>query len=115
MYAIRSYYETGWKLIVIIPEANIYANVNDMKETLLRAGTIIIISGVCFYLVFFYVLSLKARKMSLNMSKPLIRMNDMVKEIGNGNYYHEVPDIQVKELHETAEFLTEMGNRNNFV
>ncbi len=102
--------ETGWKLIVIIPEANIYANVNDMKETLLRAGTIIIISGVCFYLVFFYVLSLKARKMSLNMSKPLIRMNDMVKEIGNGNYYHEVPDIQVKELHETAEFLTEMGN-----
>ncbi|MFZ5974727.1 MAG: ATP-binding protein [Bacillota bacterium] len=103
--------ETGWKYLVIVPESNIYAKVNDMSANLFYIGLTMIGGLIVFYCVFFYVLYKRSRRMSLNISKPLVEINNMVERIGNGNYYQDEPDLQVKELKDTAVLLTKMGRQ----
>jgi PAS domain S-box-containing protein len=103
--------DTGWKLLVIAPEKNIYAKVNETKEKLFKIGTFMIAGLIFFYCIFFYVLAKIARKMSLNVSSPLLEINGIVQRIGEGNYYQQEPDMYVKELKDTAVYLVNMGNQ----
>lgn len=103
--------EAGWKLLIIVPEKNIYADVNNMKELLFKIGMFMILGLISFYIVFFYILSRKSRKMSYNISEPLISINNMVKSIGKGEYYQEPYNTKVLEIYETSENLSLMGYR----
>ncbi len=103
--------ETGWKLILIAPENNIYAKVNQMKHHLLLIGSLMIAGLILFYSVFFLFLYRRSRKMSLDISQPLLTINEMVRSIGNGNYYQISPPFTVQELDETTHHLVEMGRQ----
>ena len=102
--------ETGWKLILIVPESNIYASLDDMSTQLDRIGGIMIAGFILFGAVFFTIVYWRARKMSLNISQPLIELNGMVKSIGEGNYHQNAEKYTVKELDETARNIVNMGN-----
>lgn len=101
--------ETGWKLFVVVQEDHIFENVNAMNKQLVKIGAYMIAGLILFYILFFAVLYKNSRRMSLNISKPLFRMNKMVKEIGGGNYYQKAPEFSVLELEETANELSKMG------
>jgi PAS domain S-box-containing protein len=101
--------ETGWKLLIVVPEKNIYAQVNQMSQELLRIGILMIAGLIIFYLIFFSLLTKRAHKMSCNISQPLLEINNMVQKIGSGEYYQPDPNYFVKELQETAATLVKMG------
>ena len=101
--------ETGWKLFVVVPEDNIYKNVNTISKQLFHIGTLMIAGLIIFYSLFFIILYQNAKVMSLKISKPLLEINDMVNQIGKGNYYQKAPSFMVEELENTAVQLSLMG------
>lgn len=103
--------ETGWKLLVLVPEENIYSKVNQMSQQLFDIGTLMIAGLIFFYCIFFLVLYQKSRKMSTNISQPLVEINHMVQRIGSGDYLQKVPDFPVQELQETAAQLVSMSQQ----
>lgn len=101
--------ETGWKLLIIVPEKNVYARVDIMMRKLFEIGTFMVAGLVIFYSIFFFILSKKARKMSSHISQPLVEINGMAQKIGEGDYYQDEPDMHVSELKNTASCLVKMG------
>lgn len=103
--------ETDWKLLVLAPEENIYAKVYEMKNELFQIGTLMIVGLVFFYSIFFFILYFKSKKMSSELSQPLVEINNMVQKIGAGDYYQSSPDFNVLELQESSSHLIDMGNQ----
>ena len=101
---------TGWKLLVMVEENNMYKDVNEMSEQLLKIGAFMIAGLIVFYMLFFAVLYRNSKKMSLNISRPLLTINDMLNRIGSGDYYQQVPSFTVAELQDTANQLAVMGS-----
>jgi PAS domain S-box-containing protein len=103
--------ETGWKLILIIPEQNIYAKIGEVGGKLQKLGLLMISGIILFYSVFFYVLYARSKKMSRALSQPLLALNTAVGRIGAGDYYQEIEDSSVRELQETAQNVVKMGRQ----
>lgn len=103
--------ETGWKLVLFIEPSLITAQVNTIKDELFRIGLWMIGGLFVFYGLFFFMLATRARKMSENISKPLSELNKMVAEIGQGNYQVSVPNQNVIEFYDTAQQLSQMGQK----
>ncbi len=103
--------ETGWKLLIIVPEKNIYEKVDRLSHKMFQIGTLMIAGLFLFYCIFFFILSRKAKRMSLNISRPLTEINGIVEKIGEGHYYQQEPDMNVKELKDTTANLIKMGRQ----
>lgn len=103
--------ETGWKLLVIVPEANIYQKSNAINQSLMQIGILMIAGLILFYSIFFYILSKRSYAMSKSISQPLHEINTVLDKIGKGDYYQQEPEIHVTELKETAHNLIEMGEK----
>lgn len=101
--------DTDWKFLTFVQEKNIYSKVDDMQGELLKIGKMMIAGLLLFYSIFFYILAMKSRKMSSEISHPLFEINSLVQRIGKGDYYQEEPDFFVRELKETAFYLINMG------
>lgn len=103
--------ESGWKLLVIVPESNIYAKVDKMSLKLFSIGTIIVVGLIIFFSVFSVIVLKTAKKMSFKISMPLLQMNGMAQKIGQGEYYQKEPIVNVRELKETIANLIDMGRQ----
>jgi len=100
---------TGWKLVLIIPQKNIYMRVDNLGTSLLKIGIFMICGLILFYCIFFFFLYRRSQNMSKNISQPLLVINEMVKSIGAGNYYPKQPVFNVLELQETSLNLGKAG------
>lgn len=102
--------QTGWKFLVIIPEKKVYENVYIASKNLLELGLFTLIGSSLFCLIFFVAMNNKAKKMAGTISAPLLEINEIIKEFGNENYSHKLPNFHVIELQETAKKIIELGN-----
>ncbi|MCW2277555.1 response regulator [Heliophilum fasciatum] len=103
--------ETGWKLLVFVPEANIYEKAQTLRDALWRIGALMVGGMVLFYAVFFVVLYRQSKRVSQDISQPLVAIDEMLKRIGQGEYRQPVPNFPVTELQDTASLLAQMGER----
>ena len=103
--------ETGWRLLVLVPEANIYAQANELGRQLLKIGAWMIAGLILFYIVFFLWLYQRARAMAHSVSRPLEAVDALVQRIGAGDYEQRAPTFPVTELQATATGLVEMGRQ----
>ncbi|WP_054943497.1 ATP-binding protein [Paenibacillus ihuae] len=102
---------TGWKLIVLADEETILAETNHLRQELFEIGIYMIFGLMFFYIIYFVVLNRRTKKMSLRMSEPLQMINTIALDIGQGRYNQDIPDIHVIELRQTAEILTQVGQK----
>jgi len=100
---------TGWKLLIIVPEQNIYANINVLRDNLIQISIFIILGLILSYLVFSLIFSKKARKMTYVASNSLLEINDIVHRISHGEYTPETPALNIKELNDLSVHLIKMG------
>ncbi|KGX85133.1 ATP-binding protein [Pontibacillus litoralis] len=100
---------TGWKLMVIVQGENIYNNITTVNEKLLRIGAFMIAGLFLLYVVYMLYLSKYARKMSYQFSAPLMEMNDMVHEIGEGDYFQQRKIYDIQELDDISSSIQVMG------
>ncbi len=101
--------ETGWKLIITIPEDKIFHSVQTLSHRLDRFAWLMVFGLLIFYVIFFFVLYRQAKKMSKAVSEPLERIDEMVKAVATGNSLTEVPEFKVSELSRTAQGVMMMG------
>ncbi len=112
---------TGWKLLVVVPEGNIFASIDKMQDRLRNIGLFTLIILVAFNFVLLLVLTRFAYAKSQRIEQPLQAINKIVKKIGDGLYDQSIPEISVSELRDTAEHIVNMGhqlseaNNNNVI
>ncbi|WP_379131156.1 ATP-binding protein [Paenibacillus sp. sgz500958] len=100
---------TGWKLMVLASEDKIFAGPNHLKHELTEIGILMILGLIFFYVIYFTILYRRAKVMSERISQPLMDINMIAVEIGNGNYEQQTPDIHVNEIRDTAHILVGVG------
>lgn len=103
--------ETGWKLLVVAPEENIYQPAQTLADRLNRVALLMVLGMVLFYLVFFIVLYRRARAMSRFLSEPLSRIDSMVSDIASGRYEQKTLEMPVSELAHTAQGISLMATQ----
>ena len=102
---------TGWKLLVVVPQPEIYAQAITLGDRLARIALYMIGGLVVFYLGFFAWLYRRAHRMALELATPLTRINALVRGIGAGDYEQAFTPVGVDELDATATGVVTMGKR----
>ena len=103
--------ETGWKLLITVPESEVYATSTSLAARLNRLAWLMLGGMLVFYIIFFTFLYRRARQMTEFISKPLEAIDSMVSNVAAGNYQQHVPDFSVAELNRTAEGIVQMGGQ----
>jgi signal transduction histidine kinase len=103
--------QTGWKLLIVVPEANIYAHADEIGATLYRIGAWMIGGLMLFYAVFLWVLGRRWRRMASSISAPLEQVDALVARIGHGDTVQDAPRFPVTELDNTARSLLTMSEQ----
>ena len=102
---------TGWKLLVIVRQEEIFAGANRWYGKVSRIGLLMVAGMVGFYLLFFAYLYIRARTESLRLSRPLLRLNDVMRGIAAGAYRHRLEPSRIVELDETGALLVDTGEQ----
>ena len=102
---------TGWKLLVVVPRSEIYAQATTLGDRLGRIALYMIGGLVVFYLGFFAWLYRRAHRMAAQLGEPLTRINALVRGIGAGDYEQTFTPVGVDEFDATAEGVVTMGKR----
>jgi len=113
LVASKTLSSTGWRLVVIAPESEIYASAQALADKLTRIGWYILAALVVFYCLFFVFLYRRARKLSENISSPLQSIQRMAAEIGDGNFKPAAPDYQVVEFKTTVQQMLVTADKLN--
>jgi len=100
---------TDWKLLVIVPEQNIYSKISSLKYKLIQIGIFIISGLLLSYFIFFTFLYRKAQKTSYTFTNSLLEINSIVKKIGNREYNPKPPMLDIVELKDLSIHLIKMG------
>ena len=91
-------HDTHWKLLIVVPEKNIYFNINTLKHKLIQIGIIAITGLILSYFIFFLIISKKIKSMGIVTTNSLMEINRIVQKISNGEYTPKVPNLKIKEL-----------------
>ena len=103
--------ETGWKLLITVPENEVYAPSALLAARLNILAWLMLGGMLIFYIIFFSFLYRRARQMTEFISKPLEAIDRMVTSVAAGNYQQNAPDFFVAELNRTAEGIVQMGGQ----
>jgi signal transduction histidine kinase/ActR/RegA family two-component response regulator len=103
--------ETGWKLLVIVRTADIFADANRWRAEVTRIAVWMVSGMVGFYALFFAFLYARAQAESRRLSWPLTRLNAVMRAIASGDYRHTVPLSRITELDETGALLVDTGEQ----
>ena len=103
--------QTGWKLLIVVPEANIYAHAAETGDRLFRVGVWMIGGLMLFYAVFLWVLERRWQRMARSVSAPLEEVDALVARVGHGGVVQRAPRFPVTELDNTARGLYHMSEQ----
>jgi signal transduction histidine kinase len=103
--------QTGWKLLITVPESEVYATSTALAGRLNNLAWLMLAGMLVFYIIFFSFLYRRARQMTEFISKPLEAIDRMVTSVAAGNYQQNTPDFFVAELNRTAEGIVQMGGQ----
>lgn len=105
--------ETGWKLLVTVPEEKVYATSQSLAERLNTIAWLMVGGMLIFYIVFFSMLFRRAKQMSEFVSKPLEDIDRMIESVASGQYKQRVIHFPVAELSRTANGIVSMSKQLN--
>lgn len=94
---------TGWRLVIFAPENEIFAPANALAKRLTQIGWLLLGALVIFYIIYFAFLYRRAKRLSSFISEPLIGIQNMAIQIGQGNFNPEAPNYRVTEFKSTVE------------
>jgi len=103
--------ETGWKLLVTVPESAVYAPSQSLASRLNILAWLMVGGMLMFYAIFFTLLYRRAKHMSEFISQPLEQIDSMVNSVAAGFYRQQTPDFSVDELSRTANGIVLMGSQ----
>ena len=103
--------ETGWKLVTLVDEAEVFRQTNSLAARYQQIGYLLIAGLVLFYVVFFAGMWLRSRQLSAQLQGPIDRLARMMGEIGRGNWHPPRAESNIDELAEAAAAAANMGEQ----
>ncbi|MGB1110327.1 MAG: diguanylate cyclase domain-containing protein [Gammaproteobacteria bacterium] len=101
--------QTGWKLLMVVPEANIFERVDNLGDQVRDLGYLMLLGLAIFYLFFLAYLFYRSRRMSEQLAGPLLGISEMTKAISLGHYDNQPEPVGLEEIDTTANSVAELG------
>ncbi|MFI8480864.1 ATP-binding protein [Pseudomonas sp. NPDC078700] len=90
--------QTGWKLLLVVDEVNIFRETNRISSHYLSIGYLMIVGLLLFYLLFFGWMWLRSKRMSALLSDPIDAIVGMLRQLGGGQYRLQAVRSEISEL-----------------
>ena len=103
--------ETGWKLITVVDEAEVFSKTNTLASRYQQIGYLLIAGLVVFYLLFFAAMWLRSRQLSHRLQQPIDGVTWMLAQIGQGQWLPKRPHSAIVEFDQMASAATAMGQQ----
>jgi signal transduction histidine kinase len=103
--------QTGWTLVLLAPESGIYQQASDLGARLFQIGALMVLGLVLFYAIFLGLVARRARRVSAEITTPLLEIDRLVQRVGAGEYNVEPPRLAIAELAESAAGVAAMGRQ----
>ena len=103
--------QTGWRLLLVVDEENIFSETNRLAERYLHIGYLLIAGLLLFYLLFFAWMWMRSRRLNEQLVRPIDGIVGMMRELGQGNYQPNVPASRIDELSSMAEAVLHTGEQ----
>lgn len=103
--------ETGWHLLMVVDEAAIFAQTNQLASHYRNIGLLLIVGLVLFYLLFFIGMWIRSRQLSAQLQKPIEHIGEMLQDIGNGHWNPPAERTRIKELASMIETTRQVGQQ----
>ncbi|MCH1919264.1 ATP-binding protein [Shewanella sp. A3A] len=103
--------ETQWQLLMVVDEAQMYAESHALENKYRRIGYLLIGGLVTFYSLFLLFTWLASKRMSLAIAEPLLQIRQMVRRIAAGKFNQTHSGFKLLELEDTASDITQMGSQ----
>jgi PAS domain S-box-containing protein len=103
--------QTGWHLLTVVDEQQVFARTESLAEHYKRIGYLLIAGLVLFYAVFFGLMWLRARRLSDRLTTPIAGISRMMEEIGRGHWQPEPVSSEITELARMATDTAQTGRR----
>jgi signal transduction histidine kinase len=101
--------ETGWRLMVTVKKPVVYASVNHQARVFQTAGLLIIIGMLGFYVVFFFYLRRKAKRMATMIAEPVAQLTQATAKIGTEQIGREIEQSGILELDQLTNTFNTMA------
>lgn len=101
--------QTGWKLLVLVPEGNIYQRVNRLRDQVRDLGFSMLAGLAVFYLFFFALTFYRARRVSEHLAQSLAGISRMTGMIARGVYDHQPDPVGLTEIDAAAASVAQLG------
>ncbi len=101
--------QTGWRLLMVVDEADIFHETNTLALRYQQIGYVLIAGLVLFYALFFAWMWARSRHLSDALAHPIAGIVEMMRQIGQGYYRPEAPQTRINELSSMAEAVQLAG------
>ncbi len=101
--------QTGWRLLLVVDEANIFRETNNLAERYRQIGYLLIGGLLFFYLLFFAWMWRRSRRLSAELAQPISGVMAMMRRLGQGEYQPHAPTTQIDELASMATAVQQTG------
>ena len=103
--------QTGWQLLLVVDEENIFSETNRLAERYLHIGYLLIVGLVVFYVLFFTLMWARSRRLSEQLVQPIDGIVGMMRELGQGNFQPAAPSSKIDELQGMATAVQQTGEQ----
>jgi len=100
---------TGWKLLAVVDEAQVFSQTNFLARHYQQIGYLLIAGLVLFYLLFFAFMWVRSRRLSQHLLKPIAGISTMMAAIGQGQWRPKRVNADIRELDDMAGQAAQMG------
>ena len=101
--------QTGWKLLLLVPEANIYRRVDRLRDQVRDLGLSMLAGLAVFYVFFFAITFYRARRMSEHLASSLLGISRMTETIAKGVYDNRPDPVGLTEIDATTASVARLG------
>ncbi|MDX5370866.1 MAG: response regulator [Pseudomonadaceae bacterium] len=103
--------QTGWRLLLVVDEADIFRETNRLAEQYLNIGYLLIAGLVFFYLLFGSWMWLRSQRLSDELAEPISGIVGMMRSLGAGERRPAAPATAIHELAEMAVEVQHAGEQ----
>lgn len=100
--------ETGWRMITLVDESSIFAQIYHLERLTKRIGYLAIAIMVFFYLVFFFLLQRKASKLSTLIAAPIEKLSQLTSDMGSCNLDSSLDAVGIAEIDKLSRNYNDM-------
>ncbi|WP_438943599.1 ATP-binding protein [Pseudomonas zhanjiangensis] len=103
--------QTGWRLLLVVDEGNIFSETHRLAAHYQRIGYLLIAGLVLFYLLFFAWMWARSRRLSDQLAQPLAGIVGMMRRLGQGDFQPSAPSSQIQEVANMAQAVQQTGEQ----